>query len=59
MRPRMKRYLSNTLAAVALVVGLVIGASGIGILAFLVGVVLAYTGLLSLISTNTDWPDNF
>lgn len=51
----MKRILTNTIAALALVAGLVIGATFHGLLAFLLGVALGYAGLITLIAKNTDW----
>lgn len=45
----------NTLAALAVLAGLVIGAVGSGLLALLGGIALAYAGAVTLISKNTDW----
>lgn len=45
----------NLLAALALVAGLVIGSVGSGLLAFLGGIFLAYSGAVTLISRKTDW----
>jgi hypothetical protein len=51
----MKRILTNTIAALAVVAGLVIGAVGHGLLVCLVALALMYAGALTLISKNTDW----
>lgn len=51
----MKKIITNTFAALALVAGIVIGATGHGILACLAGVALAWAGAVTLISKSTDW----
>lgn len=51
----MKRIITNTLAALALIAGLVIGAACQGVLAFLGAIALGWTGAVTLIAKNTDW----
>lgn len=50
-----RKILTNTLAALALLAGLVIAALCHGVLAFLAAFALAYAGLITLLSKNTDW----
>lgn len=51
----MKRILTNVIAVLALVAGIVIGAVCHGVLAFLGAFALAYVGAVTLLSKNTDW----
>lgn len=51
----MKRILTNSLAALALVAGLAIGAVCHGFAAFLGAIALAWAGAVTLINGNTDW----
>lgn len=51
----MKRIAINTIAALAVIAGLVIGAVGHGLLVCLVALALTYAGALTLINQNTDW----
>lgn len=51
----MKRKITTTIAALAVIAGVVIGALGSGVLACLTGVALAWAGAVTLLSKNTDW----
>lgn len=51
----MKKTITNTIAALALIAGIIIGAVCHGVLAFLGAFALAYAGLITLLSKNTDW----
>lgn len=51
----MKRTITNTIAALAVIAGIVIGAVCHGILAFLCAIALSWVGAVALINYNTDW----
>ena len=51
----MKKTLTNIIAALACIAGLVIGSVGHGLLALLGGLFLLYIGAVTLINQNTDW----
>ena len=55
----MKKTLTNALAALACIAGLVIGSVGHGLLALLGGLFLLYIGAVTLIGKNTDYITNF
>ena len=51
----MKKHIVNTIATLAIVAGIVIGALCHGILAFLGALALTWGGAVTLINGNTDW----
>lgn len=51
----MKRIIINTLAALAVIAGVVIGAVCNGVPAFICAISLSWVGAVALINYNTDW----
>jgi len=55
----MKQHIVNILAVLAIIGGVVLGAVGHGLLAFLAAIAITYIGAVTLIHGNTDWITNY